>query len=230
MVTMIRGFGRGAIIVSILYLGVLNLPGQTRDFQSWYEVEINKGLKSGIDLSGELEQRFDGNSLRYDRTLLTLSAGYEFFSTLEVAGGARVLTTANREGVIEPRYRIHTDAIGSYPVSVFDLSLRLRMQYGFEDFEGLGAGSDNNLSNRTRFRIRHHIFGTKIDLFSSLETWIRLNGGPDPAFRKYRFSMGSTYNLNFRSELSLRYILEDEVNVANPQQAHIIVLGYAHTL
>jgi len=51
------------------------LLGQQKDFQSWWELEVNKGLKSGFSLSGELEQRFRNNSLQYDRTLVTLTGG-----------------------------------------------------------------------------------------------------------------------------------------------------------
>ena len=47
---------------------------------------------------------------------------------------------------------------------------------------------------------------------------------------KMRYSAGAGYALNFRSELSIRYILEGEINVANPLQSHILVFGFSHSL
>jgi hypothetical protein len=45
-----------------------------------------------------------------------------------------------------------------------------------------------------------------------------------------RYSGGVEYALNFSSSLTLRYILEDEFNVKDPLQSHILLAGFAYTL
>ena len=40
-----------------------SLSGQRKDFQTWYEAEVDKGLKNGIDLSAEFEQLFVNQKL-----------------------------------------------------------------------------------------------------------------------------------------------------------------------
>jgi len=57
-----------------------------------------------------------------------------------------------------------------------------------------------------------------------------LSGNPPRKFNKMRYKVGTNYELNLKSELSLRYMLEDEFNVVEPLQAHILVLGYSMKL
>jgi len=125
-----------------------DLLGQVKDFQSWWELELDKKISGRLDLNGELEQRFKNNSLQYSRTLFTLGASYDLADYFRLAGGARVIFLRDPEQRFHTRYRFHMEGTGSYDLSGFDLSLR--------------------------------------------------------------------------------YMLEDEFNVSNPMQLHIVVLGYAY--
>ncbi|MCK5135010.1 MAG: DUF2490 domain-containing protein [Bacteroidales bacterium] len=222
---------RYSLFLSILILFTTGeLIGQRKDFSSWYEFEIDKGLNNGVDLSLEVEQRFKNNSLKYDRTQLTLAGEYDITDYFSTAVGFRALLTTNRELQLQRRYRMHVDATGSHSISGFDLSLRLRLQYGFDDQVFVGYFRDNNLVNRNRLKIEHHLFGSRLGFFATIESWHMFIGDPGRLFYKMRYSAGAQYTLNFRSEFSLRYILEDEFNVVNPLQSHILVLGYSHSL
>lgn len=206
------------------------LCGQYKDFLTWYEFELNKDLKNGIDLSAEVEQRMKNNSLRYDRTLLTLSADYRVNDYLDVGGGARGLLTTDREDNLQARYRLHGDASTNYTLSVIDLSLRVRFQYGFDDLGNFTRVTDNNLVNRNRLRVRYHVFGTRLGTFFSAESFHYVSSKPERSTYKARFSAGAVYALTFKSEFGLRYILENEFNVPNPLQAHILVFSFSHML
>jgi len=206
------------------------LLGQQKDFQSWWELEVNKGLKSGFNLSGELEQRFRNNSLQYDRTLVTLVGEYDVKDYLSVAAGLRALVVSDREMQLNPRYRVQMEATGRYAISAFNLSYRLRLQYGFDDLLYLGDVLMNNLGVRNRLKVAHHIFGTRLGWFVTIESWHHLYDPSNRLFYRMRYSAGAQYTLNFRSEISLRYILEAEFNVTNPLQSYILVFGYTHAL
>lgn len=215
-------------ILSLLYPG--KLLGQQKDFQSWWEFSIDKGLKKGFDLSGEIEQRFRNNSLQYDRTLVTLSGKYKINDYLDVATGFRAYLANNMESQLNGRYRLHADARGKYTWSGYDLSFRLRLQYGFEDIFDAAFMGRNNFGNRNRLKVAHHIPRTRVGWFVSVDSWYLLNKQPRGLFYKMRFSAGAEYSLNFRSKFSFRYILEDEINIKNPMQSHILVFGYSHSL
>jgi hypothetical protein len=204
------------------------LRGQDRDFQTWWEFEFDKSLGSSLQLEGELEQRFRSNSLQYDRTLLTLGAEYDVASWLSLAGAGRVVFVADKDRRVHPRYRVHVNATGSYKWSGFTFSIRTRMQYGFEEFMYFGDWQQNSLVSRNRLKARYHFFGTRISSFAALESWHNLSRLPDPAFVHMRYQAGLSFEPNFRSTFTLRYLFEDEFNVNNPDRLHILLAGYAH--
>ena len=204
--------------------------GQQKDFQSWWEFNIDKGLKNGIGLSGEVEQRFSNNSLQYDRSLVTVTGEYDVKDYLEVAAGIRALLAQDRELNLNFRYRIQMDATGSYLLSRFMLSFRIRLQYGFEDFPSFDEVIQNNLASRYRLKADHRLFGSRFGFFATTEGWVPLSNGSDGLFKKVRFSAGAEYFLNFRSQFHIRYMVENEFNVKNPLQSYILVLGYTYEL
>jgi hypothetical protein len=214
--------------ISLFIIAAVDLQGQARDFQSWWELELNKEVSDKLDLSGEIEQRFKNNSMQYSRTLATLGASYNVLDYLSVAGGVRTIFTMDREQQMHARYRLHLDATGSYDLSGFNLSLRTRLQYGFKEFSEFRYFSLNTLVNRNRLKVAHHIYGTKFDWFALLESFHGSNNESPWLTYAVRYSAGARYALNFRSRFSLRYILEDERNVANPLQLHAVVMGYAY--
>jgi len=231
MGTMIRAARHIFFLSLVLAFSTLStLHGQQKDFQTWFEAEVEKSLKNGLDLSGEFEQRLYDNSTRYDRTQLTLSASYDPLYYLSVGGGLRFLTAADKDGDLHPAYRIHADASGKYTEWGVDFSLRVRFQYGFEEFFYITSFSENAFVNRYRAKAAYHIFGTRFDVFASLEPWGLINNYDGRFFKKVRYSAGGTYNLNFQSQVGIRYIIEDEFNRLNPLQSHILVFSYTYKL
>jgi len=206
------------------------LHGQTKDFMTWYEAEFDMNLIKKVDLSTEIEQRFRNNSLSYDRTMLTFIARYDITDFLDIAGGVRAFLTTGNERHLETRYRLHLDARGSHSLGALGLSLRIRMHYGVNDLNEIDLVSSNNLVYRNSLEADYHIFGTRFGVFASVESYHLLSGNPPRKFNKMRYKVGTNYELNLKSELSLRYMLEDEFNVVEPLQAHILVLGYSMKL
>ena len=230
MMMKIRAAGK-CILAGLLLAGTgAVLQGQRADFNSWFELNLEKQLGKRVDLAAEIEQRFNQNSTRYDRSLLTVTADYRIMDFLSVAGGGRVLMAADNEMNISPRYRFHADLRGRYRVDNLNLSLRSRMQYGFEEFAYFGVVRDNRLINRNRLKGSYHIFGTRIGLFASAESWGLFHSENGHFFKRMRYTAGLIYAAGVRSELGLRYILEDEFNQVDPMRSHILVLSYSHEL
>ena len=222
---------RFTYILSFFLLGCFgaqNLLGQVKDFQSWWELELDKKITGRLDLNGELEQRFKNNSLQYSRTLLTLGASYDLADYFRLAGGARIIFLKDAEQRFITRYRFHLDGTGRYNLSGFDLSLRARLQYGFDEVLEFRYFRINTLVNRNRLKVAHHIFGTRFGWFFSVESWHGSNNESQWLTYALRYSLGARFTPGFRSRISLRYMLEDEFNVTNPMQLHIVVLGYAY--
>ncbi len=213
-----------------MWLIPLGLLGQQKDFQTWWEFSLDKGLNNGIDLSGEIEQRFRNNSLNYDRSLVTVSAEYDLMEYLNVAAGMRALLTNSREQMLNARYRLQADAMSRVSLLGVDISFRTRLQYGFDDLILNEDYSQNSLNNRNRLKVAYHIFGTRLDCFASVESWHQIGDRPNQHMKKVRYSAGTRFMVNFRSSLSVRYIMEDEIHVRNPMQSYILVFGYEYDL
>ena len=212
----------------VFLLPLVFVRGQDRDFQSWYELEVAKDLTGRLALSGELELRLENNSRKYDRSLLTLGTSYEFNKHIETAAGVRALLVSDRETGLDTRYRLHADLMGTQALSGLDVSLRVRFQYGFRDPRFFSQWMTNSFANRIKLKGDYHIFGTRLDLHAFVESWGLFLEPEASFFQRIRYSAGISYNLNFRSELSLRYILEDEFNQRDPLQAHILVIAFGY--
>ena len=208
--------------------GAVDLQGQVQDFQTWWELELNKEISGRLDLNGEIEQRFKNNSLQYSRTQLTLVASYDLLDFLSLAGGARTVFVLDGEQQLHARYRLHLDGVGSYNLSGFDLSLRIRLQYGFDEVLALKYFSMNALVNRNRLKVARHIFGTRFGWFASVESWHGTNNESLWLPFAMRYTAGARFSPSFTSSFSFRYILDDEFNVVNPRQLHVMVLGYTY--
>ena len=213
----------------LFFFATLDIQGQVQDFQTWWELEMDKKISAKLDMNAELEQRFKNNSSQYSRTLLTLGASYDLLDYLSLAGGARVIFVMNAEQELQTRYRVHFDASGGYDLSGFDLSLRVRLQYGFDEIMAFRYLRFNSLVNRNRLKVSRHIFGTKFDWFASVESWHGSDIRSQWQTFGMRYSAGMRYSLNFTSRFSLRYILDDEFNVVNPVQLHVLVMGYSYS-
>jgi hypothetical protein len=225
---------RTGIFLGLSVIFAMSLSGQTKDFQIWLEAKFQKDLNKDLGISAELGQRFRDNSTKYDRTLLTLDANYDLgkyrSAGFAVGGGVRFIMASNQESAISPRYRVHADATGEIGVKDVDLSLRVRFQYGFEEFTYFTSVRDNTFLNRYRLKAEYHIFGTRFSVDGYLEPWGLITGNRGRFFRRMRYSAGVSYTLDFVSELSFRYILEDEFNQVDPMRTTILVFGYTRDL
>ena len=192
----------------------------SQDFQTRASFGVSMDLTKDLRASLELGQRFRNNSMVNDRSLITGSVKYDLPKGFTVGGGARYMLV-NSDGLLESRYRFHGDGNYRMKFSSFSVKLRERVQYGFDD---IYPGSSNKLTSRSRVGVEYDIFGTPFSLYSSFEIYLVLN---DPtSYSPYTLNKvvaGMSWNLPKKLNLKLYYLLEDELNVWNPQQAHIVV-------
>jgi len=192
-------------------------------------VDLSKDLTKNLQVELELGQRFQDNSLRYERSLITAGLEYELFNDFEIGGGYRYIVF-KEEGIFDSKFRIHGDV--SYEISPgsFSFQLRERIQYGFQDFVTLDDYRANNLTSRSRFKGEYDIFASPFTLFASYELFLGLNTSSGLQVRDHRYQAGAEYKLSMRSDLELRYLFNKEANRKNPLNAHVIVISYAYRL
>lgn len=213
---------RGIVIFSILSLSTFHIYGQNMDFQSRASFELSMDLTKDLGASLELGQRFKDNSLRYDRSLITGAVTYDLPKGFSLGAGARYLLVQSSDLLLESRYRFHGDVNYRWKISSFQVKLRDRIQYGFDDI-GSYINFGNKLTNRSRVGVDYDIFGMPISVYSSFEIYLVLNDPTRAVYSLNKIVAGVNWSLPKSMNLKLYYLLEDEVNTRYPQQAHIVV-------
>jgi hypothetical protein len=218
-------------VFTLLFLMVSPKAGaQEQDFRTWWEAEVSKDLTKDLQASLDFSQRFRYNSLRYDRTLLTASLEYELFRNFEVDAGYRFYVLQNNRMQLSTKYRIHGDLSYSVDIESFQIQLRERVQYGFDDFQTIDILDDNNLTNRNKLTVDYDIFGSPITLFGAYELFTDIGNLSAIEISGHRLEVGIQYALSFRSQVDISYMFDKEVNRSNPLTSHVIVIGFGYDL
>ena len=88
----------------------------------------------------------------------------------------------------------------------------------------------NKLTNRNKFTLKYDLFGLPFDLFGSYELFTDLSNAEAIQISDHRVELGIEYDLSFRSQIELSYMLDKELNQSDPLTAHILVVGFGYDL
>lgn len=212
-------------ILGFTLLFVTPASGQIMDFQSRASFEVAMDLTKDLEGSLEIGQRFKNNSLAYDRSLLTAAVKYDLPKGFSLGAGARFLLVQNNDHILESRFRFNGDVNYRWKISSFQVKLRERVQYGFDDIISYSTFG-NKLTSRTRLGVQYDIFGTPFSAYSSFEAYLVMNDPSNAPYSLNKVMAGMSWDLPKKMNLKLYYLLEAEINRANPQQAHIIVAAF----
>lgn len=222
----------GVLIVFILLLMLVapKVEGQEQDFRSWWEVDVSKDLTKDLQASLEFSQRFRANSLRYDRSLLTAGLEYELFKNFEIEAGYRFYVLQDNLMQLTTKYRVNGDVSYSVDIESFEIQFRERVQYGFEDFSTIEVFADNKLTNRNKLTLEYDLFASPLTFFGSYELFTDIGNFSAIEISDHRLELGVDYTLTHKSQLSVSYMFDKEVNTSNPLTAHVIVIGFGYDL
>ncbi len=218
-------------LVAILFICILPFAStaQEQDFRSWWSIDLTKNLTKSLQAELELGQRFQDNSLGYERSLVTAALEYELFNSFKIGGGYRYIVYKDN-GFFDSKYRAHGDIGYQYSISSFSFQLRERIQYGFQDFGAVEDDSSNKLTSRSRAGAKYDIIGSPLTFFASYELFVGLNTSEGIRGRGYRIQAGTSYKLSERSDIEFGYMLNEEINRSSPLRAHLLVVEFNYRL
>lgn len=217
-------------VILLLFLFPGKADGQYQDFRSWWDVDVSKDLTKDLQASLDFSQRFKSNSLRYDRSLLTAGLEYEIFKNFEVEAGYRFYLLQDDRMQLSTKYRINGDVSYAVELEDFEVQLRERLQYGFDDLRTIEEYALNKLTNRNKLTLEYDLFGSPITFFGSYELFTDISNRSSIEISDHRFELGIQYALSFKSDIEISYMLDKEVNTPNPLTAHVIVIGFGYDL
>jgi long-subunit fatty acid transport protein len=222
---------RNIFIVILLF--VWSVPfskmgfAQTDDFQMRVGLRIQKDFKKKLNISVEYEHRFDNNLTTFDQALIEPSISYQITKPMTVGVEWRFMYDQDLLRRIAYKQRGAFFIRYKWLFGDFDFKFRTAIQFGFDDLSNSTPDSRNKIVNRNSLSVDYNWFGTKFTPFAGFEFFYHINHPNGSIINQQRFKIGTSYRISKASDVSVNYIFENEFNVAEPVNAHVIGLGYS---
>lgn len=190
------------------------IPGQ-EDFQLWTSVSAGYKPMKGMLLTAEQGFRFSDNGSSLTTTYTDLGVRYKLHDYVKVAGAYRFAIKPD-----EIRHRLQADLrLKSPKFARFNVGYRMRYQSMYAPF------SDPRNHWRNKISLKYDIKDDPITPFVAGELFTRMAPGSN-YIEAYRLTFGASLNLPGARELAVSYRFEEELNVMNPLNAHILSIAY----
>jgi hypothetical protein len=217
-----------AFLILLLQVGTIVAIAQNTDFKGRVGVKASGDFSDRISGSIELEQRFKSNLSLFDKTIVEPEISYAIFNNLKVGLVWRSLVEQNSQ--YQRQFQHRGGIFASYKTDIDDFVVKLKagLQYGFDDLSGPSKNNQRKLVDRNSISVEYNWFGTKITPFAEYEIFCHLNHPQGAIFNQFRIKAGTAYRLGKKSEINLYYMFENEFNVSNPSDSHILGIGYSY--
>ena len=208
-------------IVNTLLLLLFYLPNcfaQTKDFQTWSSVALQKSFSEKFDGTIQQELRLKENSTQLRLTFTDLELKFNVNKNFSI--------TANYRFIIKPdetNHRIYTNISYSWKKNKFEISPRIRFQHEFIQ----NSPDENYIRPKISFSYK---VNKKWEPFLSEELFFHVLYYKGDEFDESRLSGGVNYDFNKNTSLKLYYLFEQQFNVKTPQQNHVLGIAFEHDL
>lgn len=216
------------VILLVVCFPVIS-SAQISDFRARAGVKVQKDLGREFTASLEYEHRFDNLLTTFDKALIEPTLSFDFTKRIRVGAEWRFMIDQNLVREIEYKQRASAYFRYSYPMGDFDLKTKIALQYGFDELTS-SSGKNSKLINRNTLELEYDWFGSKFTPFVAYEFFYHINNKNGGIINQWKARAGTSYRINKRSELSVFYLFEKEINVAHPVDAHVLGVGYTYKM
>lgn len=217
-------------ILFFLALLPLNLIAQTSG-KIWTEVGVKGSVLKDLDYGLEVTNRFGSTGL--ETFFPQVSFKYKLTKWFRPSVDYRLIFDEDEFGNYGYSHRLNFN--GELRHAFFErliVSGRVRYQYSFDRFlaaENYDAEFDQAL--RFKPQISYDINDVFLTPTVSIEYFLNPAYGPfGERFTKYRFFAGFDLDIDSPHCISIGYILDQEINLPNPEKKHILSVSYAYDL
>jgi hypothetical protein len=229
---MIEVFRARRWILCIGFLMGLLMQGyaQQSDFQFWPGIQVGYNLPGRFSMSLAEEVRFKENSSQVKKELTDVGIAYKITKSLRL--GINYRRELNYKNPDQSAWRngLYMDIMFRQKIQRFQFDYRCRFQS--PRLETLTELSSLNqwLINRHKASLQYNIKGIPLNPFIEGEIFIPISKTEELMISEYRLWAGLAYSINKRNVISLKYGIQQEVNVADPLRAYVLSLGYSFNI
>jgi len=212
-------------LLAVLPLNQLN--GQQNDFQFWPSVKVNLGLMKNLKIHAEQEVRLHENASRINRQVNDIGLSYRLNKYLKAGIFYRLEADWKNADDYAWRNGLYSDISFKYDVKRVSLGYRLRLQSSKVERNVEDAALFNGFRHRHKLSAEYDIKGIPLVPFIETEMFVDYAPGKKSEIVGNRSWIGLGYEVNKIHTFSLKYGIDQEINVSDPLRAYIVALGYS---
>jgi|TARA_B110001454_G_C12709174_1_gene429960 hypothetical protein len=211
---------------SIVYLLLLISPAFVfsqeiaQDFGTWSKLKTSLKINKKTLFSNKTEIRTFDNSRQMSQFYTQFSINKKLNKKITTSFAWR-FKVLNEEFSYIIANRFHNDLNFKHKFSDLSFNFRLRTQINFDRY------SSNDLYERTRLKMNYKI-NKKIAFYIYQELYFLLSPSDNYFFNKTRFGSGIKYQLNKKTDLEIKYLKINDINVENPISLNVLGLKISH--
>lgn len=219
-----RKFSTFALLfVFIPFIGFNQSSGKV-----WTEVGVKGSVTKKLDWGFEVTNRFGntGHETFFPQATLKYKVTKWFRPSLDY----RAIFSREDNGNYSFSNRLNVNAEFKHVIDRFTLSARIRYQYSFDRFIA-SENYDVEFDKAFRFKpqVMYDINNSFLSPVVSIEYFYNPTFGPlGQRFTKYRAFAGVEFEIDSPHEISIGYILDQQINVPAPDRKHILSISYAY--
>lgn len=196
----------------------------------WGEYGVKGKLIGNLDWGAEVTTRFGSYGMETFFPQLTLR--YKVNKWFRPSVDFRSIFDLDEFGNYLNASRLNMNADFKHELERFKLGARIRYQYSFNSL-GNNENYDVEFDQALRFKpsVSYDFKGSFLSPTGSVEFFYNPMYGPDGRqFRKYRVFLGVDFEFDMPHEITLGYILDQEINRNAPATEHILSVAYTYNL
>lgn len=192
----------------------------SQDFGTWTKIKSDFKINKKTSFTNKTELRTYDNSSQISQFYTQFSLNKKLNKKITTSFAWR-LRLLNKEYSYLLTNRFHNDLNFKHKISDLSLYFRLRTQINFSPY------SSNELYERTRLKLKYKL-NKKIAFYIYQELYFLLNPSERYFYDKTRFGTGIQYELNKNTDLEIKYLKINDINIENPSSLNILGLKISH--
>jgi hypothetical protein len=219
---------RTTILIVLLMMSAFGgLRAQTNDAQLWISADVEKKFTPRLSLLLSEELRMDENMTEAGTIFSDLGVSYDIFKGLNVSANYRFINKRRLDDTYSSRLRYYFDLTYKYAPKPVIITLRARYQSQYSDFLKSEDGKIPENYERTKLKVAFDS-GKHFRPFLASEMYIPLsNSSSSFMIDCMRYQAGVDYKFNKHHSLTAYYMIQKEMNIADPDTDYVIGLGYS---
>lgn len=186
----------------------------SQDFGTWTKIKSDFKINKKTSFTNKTELRTLDNSSQISQFYTQFSFNKKLNEKLSTSFAMR-LRLLNKEYSYLLANRFHNDLTFRHKISDLSLYFRLRTQINFN------LNNSNEFYERTRLKLKYKI-NKKIAFYTYQELYFLLSPSERYFYDKTRFGIGIQYELNKKTDLEIKYLKINDINVENPSSLNVL--------